>query len=71
MTVHELIQQAEQLSTDDKWYLVKQVLTSLEQKPETKNLPWSEFLKQTYGSLRDTPIERADQGNYEDREPLA
>ena len=28
------------------------------------------YFDETYGSLRDTPIQRWDQGEYEEREPL-
>lgn len=31
---------------------------------------WHRFLRETSGSLRETPIQRWDQGDYEDREPL-
>lgn len=31
---------------------------------------WSDFVAETYGCFADDPIERGDQGQYEDREPL-
>ncbi len=38
---------------------------------DTEKLDWSQFIEATYGSLRNAPIERGDQGEYESREPLA
>ncbi len=71
-TLDELLDEVEQLPTADKWELVKHLLRSLEhrQTAEPAPLDWHEFLRETYGSLRDTPIERWDQGEYEEREPL-
>jgi hypothetical protein len=68
----ELIYEAEQLPAAEKWRLVKQLLRSLEEEQHTKpaSSDWHEFLRETYGSLRDTPIERWDQGEYEEREPF-
>ncbi len=72
MKVDELIHQAEQLPTADKWRLVTQLLHSLEQAQTTEitSTDWHQFLRKTYGSLRDSPIQRWDQGEYEEREPL-
>jgi hypothetical protein len=50
--------------------LVNQLLRSLEQETEPVRSDWHEFLRETYGSLRDTPIQRWDQGEYEEREPI-
>jgi hypothetical protein len=73
MKVDELLYEAEQLSAAEKWRLVKYVLHSLETEQQT-NAPvmtdWHTFLRETYGSLQDTPIQRWEQGEYEEREPL-
>ena len=34
------------------------------------SLDWEEFVRETYGCLRDDPIERGDQGEYEVREKM-
>ncbi|MCK6580413.1 MAG: hypothetical protein L6Q98_20150 [Anaerolineae bacterium] len=72
VTLDELLRQAEHLPAVEKWKLVKHVLRSLEEEqivqPATSD--WHEFLRSTYGSLKDTPIQRWDQGEYEEREPL-
>lgn len=34
---------------------------------ETSAAPWADFVNRTYGILADDPIERPDQGNYENR----
>lgn len=72
MTLDTLIHEAERLPATEKWRLVKQLLRSLEeeQQPRAPKSDWHEFLRETYGSLHDTPIQRWDQGEYEEREPI-
>jgi hypothetical protein len=63
LTMKELIEQVESLSTAEKWQVVKLLLRSLEHEQST--LPatdWHEFLRETYGSLKDTPLKRWGQG---------
>lgn len=38
--------------------------------PLLSDSDWSAFVKETYGSLADDPIERGEQGEYEIRETL-
>ena len=70
--VDQLLHEVEGLPSAEKWRLVKLLLQSLEQEqipvPEAED--WHRFLRETYGSLRDNPIQRWDQGEYEEREPL-
>jgi hypothetical protein len=33
-------------------------------------MAWHEFIDRTAGSLSETPIQRWEQGDYEEREPL-
>ncbi len=59
MKLDDLIHEAEQLPAAGKWRLVKQLLHSLEEEQQGQPASasdWHEFLRQTYGSLRDTPI---------------
>jgi hypothetical protein len=72
MSIDDLLQAAEQLPAAEKWRLVKYVLQSLEQEQTISPTAsdWHQFLRETYGSLRDTPIQRWDQGNYEEREQM-
>lgn len=72
LKIDELFQQVEQLPTAERWRLVKQLLQSLEHEQATPSdtTDWHDFLRETYGSLSDTPIRRWDQGDYEEREPL-
>jgi hypothetical protein len=71
MALDELLQEVERLPVTEKWRLVKHVLRSLEQDQSVSPVfDWHQFLRETYGSLRDTPIQRWDQGDYEEREPL-
>ena len=70
--IDELLQEVEGLPTAEKWRFVKQLLRSLEeeQAAQPPKTDWHQFLRETYGSLRDTPIEREPQGDYEEREPF-
>jgi hypothetical protein len=72
MTLLELIISIDHLPTAEKWQLVQHILRSLEEEQKTApRLEWPDFIKTTYGSLRDTLIQRAEQGEYEEWEPLA
>lgn len=66
-----LLHKIEQLPQAEKWQLVKIVLQSLEQEQAIAPVQpdWLQFLHDTYGSLRNAPIERWPQGDYEDRSP--
>ena len=72
LTVDELLQEVERLPRAEKWALFRRMTVLLEQdvQKEQPQSDYHEFLHQTYGSLRDTPIQRHDQGEYEEREPL-
>ena len=69
LTIHELLGEVDRLPEADKWQLVKHVLDTLEQAQSTptSTADYHQFLRETYGALRDTPIERWDQGEYEKR----
>ena len=71
-TLDELLYEVERLPAAEKWRVVKHILQSLEQEQVTSPAAsdWQQFLRETYGSLHDTPIERWDQGDYEEREPF-
>jgi len=66
LTIHELLEEVDRLPAADKWQLVKHVLDRLEQEQITPTLTadYHQFLRETYGVLSDTPIERWDQGEY-------
>ncbi|MBN1562285.1 MAG: hypothetical protein JXA10_00480 [Anaerolineae bacterium] len=71
-TLNELLHEVEQLPINEKWQLVNSILRSLEQAQTAPPIAsdWQQFLRETYGSLRDTPLQRWDQGDYEEREPF-
>lgn len=68
----QLLETFEHLPINEKWRLVNQMLRSLEkeQAAPTEQSDWHQFLRETYGAFRDTPIQRWEQGEYEQREPL-
>lgn len=72
LSIHKLIEEVDRLPAADKWQLVKHVLDTLEQEQivPVSTADYHEFLRETYGVLSDTPIERWEQGEYEEREPL-
>ncbi len=72
LTFIELLDEVDNLPSDEKLQLVQHILTSLDvqQSPQENTTEWHQFLRETYGSLRDTPIQRWEQGDYEEREPL-
>jgi hypothetical protein len=72
LTIRELVEEVDRLPAADKWQLVRHVLDTLEQEQvaPTSTADYHKFLRETYGVLRDTPIERWEQGEYEEREPL-
>jgi len=71
LTIHELIEEVDRLPVADKWQLVRHVLDTLEQEhiAPSSAADYHQFLRETYGVLRDTPIERYEQGEYEERDP--
>lgn len=69
----DVVQLADQLPTAEKARLIEHLSAALRRELEStpsQKEDWREFLSSTYGSLRDTPIERFEQGEYEEREPL-
>lgn len=72
MTINELLHEVERLPAEEKWQLVRHVLRSLEHEQTTPSpqQDWHTFLRATYGILADDPIQRWDQGEYEEREPF-
>ena len=69
----DVVQLADQLPTAEKARLIEHLSAALRRELESAPRPqedWHEFLRSTYGSLRDTPLQRLDQGEYEEREPL-
>jgi hypothetical protein len=72
LTKQDLFTEIERLPLEEKWQLVRHLLHSLEreQTASASELSWHEFLRATYGSLADTPIERPPQLPFEDRAPF-
>lgn len=71
--ITQILREANNLSVADKAEVIEQLSASLRRDLEIeafKRMPWQEFLKQTSGSLADTPIERPPQPPLQDREPL-
>ena len=69
MTFENVLAQEEQLTPQDRLRLVERLAVTLQTELRPKS-DWHTFLRETYGSLRDDPIQRYEQGEYEEREPL-
>ena len=71
MTVDELFHEIEKLTLAEKWAFFKRLVVLLEADvTSTDKATYHDFLKQTYGSLKETPLKRYPQGAYEERESL-
>ena len=62
LTIQELYAEIDRLPASEKWQVVKHTLDVLEHEQNASQAPsdsdYQQFLRETYGSLRDTPIER-------------
>jgi len=56
--------------TEAKKEVVVTIQPIAEHKLSGKNLSWPEFIERTYGSCHGMGLERHDQGEFEQREPL-
>mgnify|MGYP001094530327 CR=1 FL=1 len=68
-TLESVLAQADRLSPQDRLRLVERLAATLQTELQPKTA-WHTFLRDTYGSLRAIPIQRYEQGEYEEREPL-
>lgn len=69
----DIVALADQLTTAEKAQLIAHLSTSLRQALEIeshRHMSWHEFIDRTAGSLADAPIQRWEQGDDEEREPL-
>ncbi len=68
----DLFTLVDQLPAADKRRLIEHMQESMKRRKPSPidDDDYQKFLTDTYGSLRDTPIERGDQGEYEQRELL-
>lgn len=72
MTIRDQVKA--ELDKVDEEYLevVRRMIESLERSSGREHVPesWREFLRATYGSLANAPIQRGEQGEFEPRAPL-
>jgi hypothetical protein len=73
MSVQAILDEVERLPVAEKWELVSHVLQSLQRQQlasTEERMDWHQFLRATYGSIKDESFKRWDQGEYEEREPI-
>lgn len=73
MTLERLFDEVNQLSTPEKWQLVRRLLNDLEtekQKQTVEREDWESFVNRMYGALADDPIERPPQLPVTERDPI-
>lgn len=73
MTQRDGIKQEIDKVREENLPVLLKIVQALEQPvspaPPRQKLEWQAFIEETYGSLRDAPIERGPQGEFEQREP--
>lgn len=69
VTLENVLEQAQRLSPQDRLRLVERLAVTLQTELQPKT-DWHTFLQETYGILKDDPIQRYEQGEYEEREPI-
>ncbi len=74
-TVRDLYALAMELDSEERLDLLHRLLdahhssfTARKEQRSSGKPSWLDFLNQTYGSLADDPLERASQGEYEQRD---
>jgi hypothetical protein len=73
MAYQNVVELADHLSMAEKVRLIEHLSAALRQDLEIeafRRMEWHEFIDLTAGSLALTPIQRWEQGDYEEREPL-
>jgi hypothetical protein len=71
MSIQELLQQAQQLSLQERAQLVKLLVDDIATaQSQSKKDDWQSFIERMYGALADDPIERPPQLPISDREPI-
>jgi uncharacterized membrane protein YccC len=68
-----VVELADQLPLAEKARLIEHLSASMRHDLEVeafRRMDWHEFIDRTAGSLADTPLQRGEQGEYEEREPL-
>jgi hypothetical protein len=68
-TLETVLAQAQRLSPQDRLRLMERLAATLQTELQPKT-DWHTFLRETYGILKDDPIQRYEQGEYEEREPI-
>jgi hypothetical protein len=69
-TLESVLIQAERLSAQDRLRLVERLAASLQTAVVPAPTDWHQALRDTYGILKDDPIERPPQLPYEERDPI-
>ena len=76
MSIHEILREAEKMSTADKWQLVRHLLDDLQEgdKLDEKDTTAPGYPLHYFDAIdaidADDMLERPDQGLFEDREPM-
>lgn len=74
MTQRDTIKKEIDKVRDENLPVLLQIVRALEEPvprdAPSQDLDWKSFIEETYGSLRDAPIERGPQGDLEIRDPF-
>lgn len=69
-TLETVLAQAQRLSFQDRLRLMEQLASSLQNEITAPVSDWHQALRDTYGILKDDPIERPEQLPLEERDPI-
>jgi hypothetical protein len=69
-TLETVLEQAQRLSAQDRLRLVEQLAATLQTEITGRPMDWHQALRDTYGILKDDPIERPPQLPLEERDPI-
>lgn len=69
-TLETVLAQAQRLSFQDRLRLMEQLASSLQNEIAAPVSDWHQALRDTYGILKDDPIERPEQLPLEERDPI-
>jgi len=70
ITLESVLAQAQRLSAQDRLRLVERLAATLQTEVGATPPDWHQALRNTYGILKDDPIERPPQLPLEERDPI-
>jgi hypothetical protein len=70
ITLEAVLEQAQHLSPQDQLRLVERLAATLQTEITAPQVDWHQALRDTYGIIKDDPLERPPQLPLEERDPI-